>query len=214
MALQEHVAGRPEVLELTIEPGCAPLRCGVDVVLDVELLEDGLDDQVSLAQLGEVVLDVADGDQPGACARREEGRGGLGLERAFERRSGRSGCVRRGRCSAWRRAARCRAACTGMPTLASSAAMPAPMMPAPTTAARLMCSHGRSIRQTGEQDQTHCTPSTKERGAIVPPFLIWSPLSWMWLAPEANALRSWRRPGRRRRRGWRCPAACPASRGR
>jgi hypothetical protein len=50
--------------------------------LDVEILDDGLDDEIAVFQLRHVVIEVADRDE--ARARRGEERGGLGLLRGFE----------------------------------------------------------------------------------------------------------------------------------
>jgi hypothetical protein len=66
-------SGIVEVLLETIEPGLAHGIDGtVDLLLDVDPLEDGLDDPVAVGEQVEVVLEVAGGDEP---ARRSENSG-------------------------------------------------------------------------------------------------------------------------------------------
>ena len=75
--------GRPLVLVVRMAPG---RRCCCDLVeqgaLDVEVLGDGFDDPVAVGDEGEVVVEVAEGDEAGGVGG-EEGRG-LGFLQAVE----------------------------------------------------------------------------------------------------------------------------------
>jgi hypothetical protein len=59
---------------------------GEEAPLDVQVLDDGLDDQVTLLEFAQVVLEVAGGDQAGHVGI-EEGRR-LGLQRLLDRLEG------------------------------------------------------------------------------------------------------------------------------
>ena len=102
------------------------LEPGEERALDREILFDDLDDEIALAGLVEIVLEVADGDEVGVARREERGR--LGLERLVLAAAARTRCA-----PPLPSGGTMSSRSTSMPAPARCAAMPEPMTPAPST---------------------------------------------------------------------------------
>ncbi len=130
---------------------------------DFEILGDGFNDPVAVGELGQIVVEVAGGDERG-LRRLIEGRG-LGFGESSD-----CGCGQRG-CAVRRLAGTMSSRRTGMPALARCAAMREPMVPAPSTAARRTSKrlssqadgYGGSSRAHGDSPRAGSTRRSRSR---------------------------------------------------
>ncbi len=130
----------PLVFEATTEPGrrcCSTLL--VEAAFDFEILDDGFDDQVAVFEFRQIVFKVSDSDERGAIGGKEGG--GFGFPGGFKSgaRDALRSLLRDGRLSTASSRGTMSSNKVGTPALARCAAICAPIVPAPSTAAFFTC---------------------------------------------------------------------------